>query len=156
MFSIRFSLLICCNFSGFNAVCVFAREVQLWIMMCNAQHIFFVIFEHFFCRVFAGVLLLQEVQLWMMMCNVQHICFSPLLICCHFSALCHLCLQVFSSYEKWEFFDALYYCFATLTTIGISYLYIFHSHQIILSPKYIFPKNIYPQKIYFPQKYTFH
>ena len=47
--------------------------------------------------------------------------FSEQIICNGHFVQKLICSQVFSSYEKWEFFDALYYCFATLTTIG-SYL----------------------------------
>ena len=47
--------------------------------------------------------------------------FSAQIICNDHFVQKLICSQVFSSYEKWEFFDALYYCFATLTTIG-SYL----------------------------------
>ena len=57
--------------------------------------------------------------------NLQRIGFVDMffaqIICNGHSVQKLICSQVFSSYEKWEFFDALYYCFATLTTIG-SYL----------------------------------
>ena len=85
--------------------------------------------------------------------DVQHSAYN-------FSALWLVCLQVFSSYEKWEFFDALYYCFATLTTIGI-YLFFpnkYNSQKIFSLQKYIFHQNIFLQNIsytniYFSPKY---
>ena len=56
--------------------------------------------------------------------------FSEQIICNGHFVQKLICSQVFSSYEKWEFFDALYYCFATLTTIG-SYLALQRSTNLL-------------------------
>ena len=60
--------------------------------------------------------------------------FSEQIICNSHFVQKLICSQVFSSYEKWEFFDALYYCFATLTTIG-SYLAFQRSSNLLFEDK---------------------